>query len=230
MGRTRFAELMADDGGDLPLDEAALEISARLQPALDRIEWLAALDMLAGECPTPTADGIARFLFQGPELHAEHFVGNRSDYTDWRNSCLDRVIATRTGIPITLSIVMIEVGRRLGVELTGVGMPAHFLVGDGDGDGAVYYDPFGGGKRLDRDGARELFERVSGGQVPWRDSYLDPTPPRDIVIRMLNNLKAITRARGDVLRLGLVMSLRGEVAELAEDEAVEIAAAVGVFN
>lgn len=228
MGRTRFAELMTAADGAVDLDEATLEIAARLQPGLDRIEWLAALDVLAADCPTPTADGIARYLF-----HDEHFVGNRRDYADWRNSCLDRVIASRTGIPITLSIVMIEVGRRLGVPLAGVGMPAHFIVGAsaaGDGELDTFYDPFGGGTRLDRDGARALFDEVTAGRVPWEDAYLAPTPPRDIVIRVLNNLRATLRSRGDVLRLGIVMGLRGEVAELAAAEATEIDAAIGVFN
>lgn len=224
MGRTRFAELMDAEPNEVPLDEAALEISARLQPGLDRIEWLAALDLLAGECPTPTADGVARFLF-----HDEHFVGNRTEYGDWRNSCLDRVIATRTGLPITLSIVMIEVARRVGVPLVGVGMPAHFIVGSSD-DERVYFDPFGGGTRLDHDGARELFTEMSGGRFGWEDSFLDPTPPRDVIIRVLNNLKATLRTRGDALRLGIVMGLRGEVAELAATEEREIAAATSVFN
>jgi regulator of sirC expression with transglutaminase-like and TPR domain len=224
MGRARFAELMAGAPGDVQLDEACLLIAARLRPDLDVIEWLAALDMLAGECPTPTADGVARHLFD-----AEHFGGNRRDYYDWRNSCLDRVIATRQGIPITLSIVMIEVARRLGVRLVGIGMPAHFLVGVADDDD-VYFDPFDGGRRLDRAGARRLFEQVTGGRLPWDEAHLDPTPNREIVIRTLNNLKGAVRNRGDVLRFGIVMKLRGEVAELAALESTEIDAALSVFN
>ncbi len=117
-------------------------------PGSTSIEWLAALDMLAGECPTPTAVGVARYLFDDG-----HFVGNRTAYYDWRNSCLDRVIATRTGIPISLSVLMIEVARRVGVKLVGVGMPTHFLVGVA-GDPEVFFDPFTGGRRLDRAQAR----------------------------------------------------------------------------
>jgi regulator of sirC expression with transglutaminase-like and TPR domain len=215
---------MAGAPEEVQLDEACLLIAARLRPDLDLIEWLAALDMLAGECPTPTADGVARYLFD-----TEHFAGNRRDYYDWRNSCLDRVIATRQGIPITLSIVMIEVARRVGVKLVGVGMPAHFLVGVAD-DTDVYYDPFDGGRRLDRAGARRLFEGVTGGRLPWDDAHLEPTPNRDIVIRTLNNLKGALGNRGDLLRLAVVMKLRGEVAELAALESAEIDAALSVFN
>jgi regulator of sirC expression with transglutaminase-like and TPR domain len=224
MGRDRFAELMAVGAGDVPLDEAALLISADLQPGLDLIEWMAALDMLAGECPTPTAVGVGRYLFD-----AEHFVGNRLAYYDWRNSCLDRVIATRTGIPISLSVLMIEVARRVGVKLVGVGMPAHFLVGVAD-DPEVFFDPFAGGRRLDRAQARALFEDLTRGQVPWDEAFLDPTPNRDIVIRMLNNLKSVFAGRSDTVRLGMVMGLRAMIRELADAEDAEIATASAVFN
>lgn len=224
MVRARFAELMADDAGDLPLDEAALLLSAALQPGLDTTEWLAALDMLAGECPTPTADGVARFLFDH-----EHFVGNRAAYYDWRNSCLDRVIASRTGIPISLSVLMIEVARRLGVRMVGVGMPTHFLVRAAD-DPDAFFDPFNGGRRLDASQVRALFENVTRRHVEWNDSYAAPTPNREIVIRMLNNLKSVFSGPSDPVRFGLVMGLRSAVPELAEAEADEIATANAVFN
>ncbi len=214
---------MTRDGADPPLDEAALAISSSLSGGLDEIEWLAALDLIAGDCPTPTPDGVARYLFG--ELG---FAGNRSAYYDWRNSCLDRVIDTRTGIPISLAVLMIEIGRRLGVDLHGVGMPAHFLVGvDGGRD---FFDPFDGGRRLDRAGAQALFERVTRGQVPWQDRFLDPTPSRAIVIRMLNNLKAVFARRDDAIRLGLVMQLRAQLAELHAEETDEIVAATALFN
>ena len=169
---------MANGGGDPPLDEAALAISAALTAGLDDIEWLAALDLLAGECPTPTPDGVARHLFD-----SLGFAGNRRAYYDWRNSCLDRVIASRTGIPISLSVLMIEVGRRVGVHLHGIGMPAHFLVGVDGGD--EVFDPFNGGRRLDHGSVRALFEELTRHQVPWQDRFLDPMPNRAILIRMV---------------------------------------------
>jgi len=224
MGRDRFADLMAVGVDDVPLDEAALLISTALQPGLDLIEWMAALDMLAAECPTPTAIGVARHLFDD-----EHFVGNRRAYYDWRNSCLDRVIATRTGIPISLSVLMIEVARRVGVKLVGVGMPTHFLVGVAD-DPAVLFDPFAGGQPLSRERARALFEDLTRGQVPWDEAFLDPTSNRDIVIRMLNNLKSVFVGRSDAIRLGIVMGLRAVVPELAESEDAEITTASAIFN
>ena len=215
---------MSGESGSVDLDEASLVMSGVLQPGLDEIEWLAALDMIAGDCPTPTPEGVARHLFDGMG-----FAGNRQAYYDWRNSCLDRVIATRTGIPISLSILMIEVARRVGVRLVGVGMPAHFLVRAVDDD-AVFFDPFHGGRQLDRAGARALFEEITRGQAPWQDSYLDPTPNRAIVIRMLNNLKAVFARRSDEVRFALVMQLRSQVAELATLEHDEFRSANAIFN
>ncbi len=222
--RTRFAEIMRPDRSAVPLDEAALLMSTAIQPGLDLDHWLSALDDLAARCPISTPDGVAHHLFDG-----EGFAGNRRAYYDWRNSCLDRVIASRTGIPISLSVLMIEVARRRGIGLQGVGMPAHFLVRSAD-DHDAFFDPFDGGRRLDRQGARRLFEEVTGAQVPWNERYLDPTPNRDIVIRMLNNLKSVFAGRADAVRLAIVMDLRSAVPELAEQEAAEIAATSGVFN
>ena len=223
MGRAGFSSLMNSDPSAVPLDEASLAISATLQPGLDEFEWLAAIDLLAGECPTPTAEGVARHLFD-----SLGFRGNTGEYYDWRNSCLDRVIATRTGIPITLSVLMIEVARRVGVECVGVGMPAHFLVGVA-GDEDTFFDPFHGGVRLDLAGVRSLFVNLTGN-APWSDSYVAPTSNRDIVIRMLNNLKVVFASERDAVRMAMVMQLRAELPELAAQESDEIAAAAAVFN
>ena len=224
MVRARFAEIMRPDQPAVALDEAGLLISSALQSGLDVEHWLGALDGLAAGCHEATAEGVASHLFA-----EEHFVGNRGAYYDWRNSCLDRVIATRTGIPISLSALMIEVARRIGVDLVGVGMPAHFLVRAAD-DPDAFFDPFDGGRRLDRAGARALFEQVTGAQVAWTEQFLDPTPNRDIVIRMLNNLKSVFAGRSDAVRLAIVMDLRAAVPELAELEAAEITATSAIFN
>ncbi|MFN3254278.1 MAG: transglutaminase family protein [Ilumatobacter sp.] len=222
MSVARFAEVM--NAADIRLDAACVAMSSALQAPLDEADWLSRLDLLAAECTTPTADGIARYLFG--ELG---FRGNTSAYYDWRNSCLDRVIDTRIGIPISLSVLMIEVGRRVGVPLVGVGMPAHFLVRTVDGP-IRYYDAFAGGTELDHGGARRLFEQLTREQVPWSDRYLDPTLAQQIVVRMLNNLRAIFQSRSDGLRLGLVMQMRAQIPQLAESEADDIATASAIFN
>lgn len=212
------------DATEIRLDSACLAMSSALQTPLDESDWLNRLDLLAAECPTPTADGVARYLFGDLA-----FRGNTSAYYDWRNSCLDRVIDTRIGIPISLSVLMIEVARRVGVPLVGVGMPAHFLVRTVDGP-IRYFDAFAGGAELDGAGARRLFEQVTRGQVPWNDDYLDPTLAQHVIVRMLNNLRAIFQSRGDGLRLGLVMQMRAQIPQLAETEADDIALASAVFN
>lgn len=218
----RFAQVM--NASEINLDEACLAISSTLQRPLDEIEWLAALDLLAGDCPRHTADGVASYLFT--DLG---FKGNTAAYYDWRNSCLDRVIETRVGIPISLSVLMIEVGRRLGIELVGIGMPAHFLVRTVDGP-PRFFDPFAGGVELSQQGARDLFENVTRGQVPWQDSFLQPTLAQPIVVRMLNNLRAIFQSRSHELKLALVMQLRAQIPQLAVAEDEEIAQATALFN
>ena len=222
MGPRDFGQFFAGGSSDLPLDEVALAISSHLQAPLDDVEWLAALDLLAGECPTPTAVGVARHL---SELG---FRGDRRSYYDWRNSCLDHVIRRRTGIPITLSVLMIETGRRVGVPLHGVGMPSHFLVGVPGED--VYFDPFRGPEPLDRQGVAARFAELTDGRAQWDDRFLDATPPRQIVIRMLNNLRGIFTSRADRLRLAVVMQLRSSIPELRDREAAEIATATAILN
>jgi regulator of sirC expression with transglutaminase-like and TPR domain len=206
------------------LDEACFAISSTIQRPLNEIEWLARLDVIARDCPAATPEGVASHLFGGLG-----FRGNGDAYYDWRNSCLDRVIETRVGIPISLSVLMVEVGRRVGVELAGVGMPAHFLVRTTTGP-ERFFDPFSGGVELDRNGARELLDGLTRGQVEWRDSFLQPTMATPIVIRMLNNLRSIFQTRQDDLRLALVMQMRSQVPLLANAEADEIDWATAVFN
>lgn len=217
----RFGELMRGSR-DVALDEVALTVSAALQGGLDVVEWLAALDEVAASCPTPTFDGVRRHLFG-----EFGFTGNVDHYDDWRNSCLDRVIATRRGIPITLSVVMIEVGRRLGVEVHGVGMPGHFLVRSDRHD--EFVDPFHGGRVLDRAGCRELCAAISGDQVAWRDDFLATTPSRAIIVRMLNNLVAGFARAGRAMPYAIVLELRSLVPELAA-HGDETRRATAVFN
>jgi regulator of sirC expression with transglutaminase-like and TPR domain len=123
---------------------------------------------------------------------------------------------------------VIEVARRVGVPLVGVGMPAHFLVGD-PADPDWFADPFDSGRRLDRAGCRDLLARITHGQVPWRDEHLAPTPPRAVIARMLNNLKAGCTRHVDLIRLALVMRMRVAVPEL-RGELPEAVRAQAVLN
>src|SRR5204862_32917 len=121
----RFADLVNGREAELPVDEAALLIAAHAYPELDVAEQLARLDALALWCFAPTLDALVEHLFVDEDFH-----GNADDYYDPRNSFLNDVLDRRVGIPITLSVLTMEVGRRIGVPVAGVSMPGHFLLRD----------------------------------------------------------------------------------------------------
>ncbi|HEX7095185.1 MAG TPA: transglutaminase-like domain-containing protein [Acidimicrobiales bacterium] len=198
----RFASLLARPDGQIPLDEAALVIAAHAQPGLDIDAELAALDDLASQVRDPTLTGVLRLLFR--DLG---FDGNREDYYDPRNSFLNEVLRRRTGIPITLSVLTIEVARRVSVPLWGVGMPGHFLLRD-KVDPDLFIDPFGGGRTLNARQCEQLFRRIHGPRARLDPAFLEPTPRADIVARMLENLRGIYVRRGDRASLTWVLELR----------------------
>ncbi|MGH9133088.1 MAG: transglutaminase family protein [Ilumatobacteraceae bacterium] len=218
-----FTALVGPGDASLPLDRVALAMSAVLRPAVDVEKSLDLLDGLAASCPPGGRDSVVAHLFG-----AHRFAGDRSTYSDWRNSCLDHVLETGRGIPITLSLLLVEVARRCGVELVGIGMPAHFLVGDAH-DPGWFVDPFHGGRAIDRAGCEALLGEITRDQVPWHPSHLDPTPNPAIVARMLNNLRAAFDQRRDRVRLALVMRMRMALPQLhlERDEAVR---ALAVLN
>ena len=200
-GRTiRFTELVSRPEDELALDEAALLIAAHAQPDLDVATELRRLDRLAFSIPERTLDGWRRHLFL--DLG---FSGDVQRYYDPANSFLNEVVRRRRGLPITLSVLGMEVGRRIGLRFEGVGMPGHFLLRH---EADVYVDPFDTGRVLDRQGCAERFREVNGEEVPFRTSYLDPVGPRAILARMLNNLKSVYAGRGDVAALSWVFDLR----------------------
>ncbi|MFO7592249.1 MAG: transglutaminase-like domain-containing protein [Acidimicrobiia bacterium] len=172
----RFVALVQRSSREIALAEAALCIAGH-DHTVDVDEHLGALDALAAGTPDP--EHLAEYLFT-----TCGFTGNVEDYLDPGNSYLDAVLTRRVGIPITLSVVMIEVGRRIDVEIAGIGMPGHFLVRDAAG---TYFDPFHGGARLDEDGCRHLFETMHG-RASFAPRYLDPVDDRSILARMLANL------------------------------------------
>ncbi len=213
----------AIERADTPIDELALLVSLALNPGLDVREVLTDLDQLAGECPTHTRTGVVQFLFGGVD---PLFRGDRSDYHHWRNSSLDRVVARRMGMPITLAIVAIAVAQRVGVELVGVGMPGHFLIGD-PADRDWFTDPFTGAIGINRDDCRALAATM--GQTSWNEAALLPTPSRLVIARVLNNLRATCEQRHDVVRLALVMQLRQTLPEFAA-ESTAARQSLAVFN
>lgn len=213
----RFAELMSVHPHAVVLDEAALCVAAVAQPGLDVDAELARLDRLAAECATPTLDGLVALLFG-----SGRFRGNAADYYDPRNSYLDQVLARGVGIPITLSVLAMEVGRRVGVPLAGVGMPGHFLLRD-QVDPAVFVDPFHGGRLLGAPDCRDLFRRSMGRQAPWYDGYLEPISRAAIIERMVANLRLGFQRTGDTVSLRWVLRLRVRCPGATDDDHRELA-------
>lgn len=202
----RFGELVQGSESALPLDEAAFLIAAQDHP-VDVDAQLRVLDRLADDVAAEDVATLAHALFV-----ARGFAGNTVDYGDPRNSYLDEVLHRRLGIPITLSVLMIEVGRRRGIRLVGVGMPGHFLVGSDEG----YVDPFHGGAVMDAEGARGVFERAHPG-APFADRYLDPVGPRAVLARMLANLVVTLLGRDPMRAIG-ALRLRLTIPGLPEPE------------
>lgn len=221
----RFEELVAE--GSPPLDLGAALIGAIDDPGAEADATVAALDRLADDLQlgaidrlSPAdqlgtlADGLGRRM---------GFVGSRGSFEGPQGSWLHHVLEHRTGLPILLSVVWIEVGRRLGCSLVGVGLPLHFVVGHALAPG-VFADPFGGGEVLDVDGCRRLLDLRSAGRVSFDEAFLAPVAPRRILLRMLANLRGLYVSRQDAvsaLRAAHLMVLTvPEMAELRRDRGV----------
>lgn len=189
----RFARLVAPEHDRVPLDEAWALVGAHAHPESSVDDVIARLDALAERVPGPTLDHLRRALFDD-----EGFVGNVGDYYDPENSYAPAVLDRRTGIPITLAIVTLEVGRRVGVPLWGVSMPGHFLLRD-KVDPEVFVDPFARGRVLDRAGCEQRFREVHGPSARLDPAELEPVDERRILARVLANLRAV-HARNDQAR------------------------------
>jgi regulator of sirC expression with transglutaminase-like and TPR domain len=221
---TRFAELVEGPEEELALDEAALLIAAHARPELDIATELKLLDRLAAGIPEGTLEEWRRHLFI--DLG---YSGNPSPYENPADSFLDQAVRRRRGLPITLSVLGMEVGRRVGLHLEGVGMPGHFLLRHGPD---VFIDPYHGGVVLDRAGCIERFRAVNGPR-PFRDAYLRPVGPRAILARMLNNLTSVYMGRGDVGGLAWVFALRRALPDAGPGESREwarVRGATGRFD
>jgi regulator of sirC expression with transglutaminase-like and TPR domain len=187
------------------LAQAALVIARIEYPRLDPIPYLARLDAMGDAARRRIEEHVAETGDTSPAgrvkaLNAylfdeQGFVGNREKYEDPRNSCLNEVLERRTGIPITLSLLYIEVASRAGIRMDGVNFPGHFLVRCPDmiGTGArgIIIDPFHGGALLSEHDCRLLLQRHVGTEVAFDRSLLAPATRPQILVRMLLNLKRI---------------------------------------
>jgi regulator of sirC expression with transglutaminase-like and TPR domain len=225
----RFVTLVQGPEDAIDLDEGCLLVAAHARPGADAGEVVdagrARLDALAETCSGPSLTDLRRHLFE-----TVGFTGNRGRYDDPRNSLLDEVLERRTGIPITLAVVVIEVGRRLGLRFDGIGLPGHFLVGVGPG---LYLDAFEEGRLLDIAGCRSRFVEMAGADAPWSAGLLAPVGPRAVLARVLANLRAVFARSRDLHSLEWVLRLRIAIPGVPAQERVEratVLAALGRYD
>ncbi len=205
----RFADVVARV--PVPLDEATLLIGAHADPERDLGDSMDHLDALAASVPQPSLETLLATIFG-----AQGYAGDRETYYDPRNSYLHDVLNRRLGIPITLAVLTMEVGRRVGVDLDGVGTPTHFMVRTREVE-PRFVDAFGSGRILERAELDDLFAALAPGIDI--EPFLDPLEPLAIVRRILANLTAIHRRSGDREALLWTTQLRTVIpGSTADDE------------
>jgi regulator of sirC expression with transglutaminase-like and TPR domain len=205
----RFAQIVEGPAADRHLDLLCALVATTIDRTADVGEILLGLDNIARLCPA-SFDGIVDTLFA-----SGMFAGDGDDYHHPRNSLLHEVLLRRTGMPITLCVVAIEVGKRLGVPISGVGLPGHFVICDKAS--GTFADPFGRGLRYDQTGMIRSWKQRMGDDAAFRPSMLTPTGSREIVLRILNNLKHSLITRDEPVLLARLATLRAAFPELADE-------------
>jgi regulator of sirC expression with transglutaminase-like and TPR domain len=213
-----FRALMAQTDARIELARACLMIARDAYPALEVAHYLGEIERFGLQLRAQRAASggaeeklIALNDFVFGELG---FAGNVDAYYDPRNSYLNEVIDRRTGIPISLSVLYIEVGRRIGLPLEGVSFPGHFLVRLRLRGGMLVLDPFAGGAPQSEDDLRERLARVvpqaATGGIPIEalplEQFLEPASHRQILARLLRNLKTIYRDADEPAQLLAVLN------------------------
>lgn len=208
IGKARYRALVSRSDDAIPLEEAAALLAgiaypdAEPEPVVARLDAFAArARALAGERPGDVAilEAVCDALFREGGL-----AGNEDRYYDPRNSYLCDVLALRKGIPITLSVIFLAVARRAGLRAEGVGFPGHFLVRCWAGGQGLLLDPYAGGRIVSR---RELEGRLraASGGAELRDEHTRAATHREILTRMLNNLRAIYLRTKDLMHAAEVL-------------------------
>ncbi len=201
--KAAFAALVESQGNDMPLDQAAAWMDAE-ERCLDSIDGaIGAIDALAKGLFIPEDatiyEAIARLNHHLFTVHG--FRGDTEEYDAPTNSLLSQVIARKRGLPIVLSLLYIEVGRRVGLSICGVGFPTHFVVTPADADPRFYVDPFHQGEVMRREQMRRWFDRIvakhEGPLTPF-EQWVHPVNHRMMLVRMNNNLKTACMRRGDL--------------------------------
>lgn len=239
--RRLFAAEVARPEAEMSMARSALLVAQEEYPQIPVELYLARLDQMAEEVKDRLADETAPTVVLEEMVDMlfvrRHFTGNRTAYYDPRNSFLNDVLDRGTGIPLTLGMVMLEVGWRLGLPLEGVNFPSHFLVRYRGDAINLLLDPYDGGKVRFQDQAQELLDQVYGGMVRVQDAFLRTATKRDMLIRLLANLKGVyvnvsdharalavverllilhPESRGDLRARGLLLARLGRRQEAAD--------------
>lgn len=202
-----LALLSEDMAAPLDVAELALCLARDEYPNLDVEAYLGEINSMAHEVKAymrgpleARVNGLCRYLF-----HEQGFHGNTRDYYDPANSYLHLVLERRTGIPISLSAVTMAIAARVGLEIAGVGLPGHFVVKAMRDGEEILFDPFHGGRLLTQVDCQNLVHQVTGQEFHASVESLEAVPLGYMILRMLNNLKAIYLKGQDYARAIRVM-------------------------
>ncbi|HEY9877632.1 MAG TPA: SirB1 family protein [Leptolyngbyaceae cyanobacterium] len=200
--RQQFYQAVQQPEDQIDLAAAALYIAQEAYPDLDVDTYLNALDEMANEVrqrlpeeayPLKIIRTLNQYLFT--ELG---FAGNTNNYYDPRNSFLNDVMDQRTGIPLTLSLVYLEVARRIDFPMAGVGLPGHFLIRPTLEEMAIFVDPFHGGEIMFEEDCRDRLREIYGEGAKLQPQHLEVVGPKALLSRMLSNLKMIYLHQRDI--------------------------------
>jgi len=216
-----FVDLVSRADQDIHLPAAALAIARIAYPNLDIDFWLDEVAALRQDARiaverTPHHDPVDALFEVFFDDHG--FDGNRENYYDPRNSFLNDVLERRRGIPITLSVVLLEAALGAGVPMVGIGFPGHFLVCHPPSE--RYFDVYRRGLVLDRPAFLELLRRQGLGPEAWRDEFLAPVGRAQMLARMLNNLRRHYTQIGNEAALATVVAMSHGL-EVARESAAD---------
>jgi regulator of sirC expression with transglutaminase-like and TPR domain len=234
--RAEFSRVVARPDAEVDVARAALLVACEEYPQLDVEAWLGRLDEMGAAFRARRGGAgferavhvLNRYLFE-----EEGFRGNDEEYYDPRNSFLNDVLERRTGIPITLSLVYIEVARRGGLRVDGVGLPGHFIVRAEEEGGQILVDPYYRGRILTSQDCQKRLDAIFGGKLRLEPQMLAPASGRQILARILNNLKAIYVKAEDHARalfaVELLLRLNPDSAEDLRDRGL-LHSALGCYS
>lgn len=205
IARQHFYHEINQPDQQIDLAKAALYIALEEYPEIEIDAYLNALDTMAADVsallpdelyPLRIIQVLNQYLFSDLA-----FSGNTEHYYDPDNSYFNQVIEQRTGIPITLSLLYLEVSKRIKFPMIGIGMPGHFLIRPAQEDIEIYVDPFNQGEVLFPQDCEDRIKQLFNGAVDFRPEFLEAVSSKQFLARMLNNLKTIYLHRGEMSKV-----------------------------